>query len=798
MAASTEHVWRTRLAAQATPTPTPDGWGSGHWRLLPVIATFAGCFLAMTWPWVAGFVTIPWDAKAQFQPQIQFLAESLARGEAPWWNPFVFSGSPQVADPQSMIFSPPFLLLALVSRNPSLWAVDMTVLATMFAGGVGLLVYFRDRGWHGAGALVAGLAFSFGAAMAWRIQHTGQVLSLAYLPWALVTLERALDRRSIGWGILAGCVGAAIVLGRDQVALLSVYLLALRVLWLWATAAERAAFFRGSLLPLLAGGLTGFALIAIPILMTVLLAAESNRPHIDFEGAGRGSLHPALLLTLVLPQLFGAAGHMADYWGPPSFAWPDTGLFIAQNVGQLYVGAVPLLLILGAAAMGRLWASEVRFFAVAFVLMLLYALGWYTPAFRAMYEVLPGVNLYRRPADAVFLAGAMAAILAGYAAHCLFRAPWDRIAPVAGAAIAALLATVLAIAWGLAIWLDRTAGLGQPLLGATLAFAAGIAILLWCHQRIALHPARAALGLALVTSLDLAWNNGPTSSSALPPSTYEVLEPDSRNPTIALLKSMVVQDGTRRDRVELAGLGFHWPNASMTHRLENTLGYNPVRLGAYSRATGAEDHVGIPEQRKFSKLMPSYNSKLADMLGLRYIATGTPIENIDKALKPGDLRLLAELPGGHFVYENPRALPRVMFAPNFRHADFAEITETGVWPAFDPLTTVLLAMAAEDSNANRRAGSARIVDYANTTITLEADSPDGGLVVLNDIWHPWWFAEVDGTPTLMLKANVLFRAVFVPPGRHTVTFRFQPLAGFSVRGLLMGESAAELGATIRW
>ena len=100
-------------------------------------------------------------------------------------------------------------------------------------------------------------------------------------------------------------------------------------------------------------------------------------------------------------------------------------------------------------------------------------------------------------------------------------------------------------------------------------------------------------------------------------------------------------------------------------------------------ATGAEDHVGIPEQRKFSKLMPSYNSKLADMLGLRYIATGAPIESIDKSLKPGDVALIAELPDGHFVYENKRALPRVLFATSIRQANFDDILTTGIWPDFD-------------------------------------------------------------------------------------------------------------------
>ena len=71
----------------------------------------------------------------------------------------------------------------------------------------------------------------------------------------------------------------------------------------------------------------------------------------------------------------------------------------------------------------------------------------------------------------------------------------------------------------------------------------------------------------------------------------------------------------------------------------------------------------------------------------------------------------------------------------------------------------------------------RIVSYRNTEVILEADSPDGGFVVLNDLWHPWWFAEIDGKPAPILRANVLFRAVAVPPGRHTVRFVFRPIAG---------------------
>ena len=740
---------------------------------LPIVA-FLACFATLTWPWISGTVTIPWDAKAHFQPQIQFLAASLARGEWPWWNPYVFSGQPQIADPQSMIFSPPVLALALLNAAPSSWAVDMTVIATMALGGIGLMLWFRDRGWHWAGALVAALAFSFGAAMAWRIQHTGQVLSLAYLPWAMLFLERTIRRGSFGAGVATGVVAAFILLGRDQVALLGLYVLAGRALWVLGEERRNGAGLSRPIVALVTAGGVAVALAVLPLLMTLLLAADSTRPIIALAGAGGGSLHPAQLLTFILPQLYGAAGDMADYWGPPSFAWRDTGLFTAQNVGQLYVGALPVVLVLTAAFAGRLWDREIRFFTLATVVVLLYGLGWYTPAFRAFYTLLPGVNFYRRPADAVFLIGALVAILAGYATHRLFHEPWRRPARIAIVATVATLLATGATAMLLGVSIDRVERLPRPLATALMGFATAALVLLWARRRVALSPQAAALALAAVLTIDLAYNNGPSSSSAMPTTYYDVLEPQTRDPIISELQRRVVTNETRRDRVELAGLGFHWGNAPMTHRLESTLGYNPVRLALYSHATGAGDIISAPEDRTFTALMPSYRSRLADLLGLRFIASRAPIEKIDPRLESGALTLVATTPDG-FIYENERALPRVLFATEARPANFGRLIDTGAWPDFDPAHTVLLAKAPDDGPA-RRPGSARILAYGNTAITIEADSPDGGFVVLNDVWHRWWTVEIDGRAAPLLRANVLFRAVEVPAGQHRVVFRFRPLA----------------------
>ena len=737
--------------------------------------TLAAAAIAIGWPWLSGQVTIPWDAKATFQPQIQFLAQSLANGQSPFWTPFAFSGHPQIADPQAMIFSPPFLLLSLLTSAPSLWAVDATVLAMVFAGGTALMLWFRDQRWHWAGGLIAALAFCYGASMAWRIQHIGQVLSLAYMPIAMVCLERALARGSILYGAAAGVVAACIVLDRDQVALLVIYFLIGFVLWRLLSADRPADAIRAGLVPLSAGAIVAAALIAIPVLLTALLAGDSNRPSIDYVGAGRGSLHPALLLTFIAPEVFGASGRMEDYWGPPSFAWQGTGIFLAQNMGQLYIGAIPVILLILAALRGRLWAPEIRFFTAAAGVALLYALGWYTPVFRVFYELVPGVSLYRRPADATFLIGALAAILAGYSTHRLFGEPLAELNRRHVMFVLGLIATAFEIAFGLGWWLGRLSEVAQPLAPAAISLAAGAGALAVARRRIPLQPVLAAGIVTAFMVADLAYNNGPNGSTALPPQTYDVLQPKTANDTIALLKSKVVDNGTRRDRIELAGLGFHWPNASLTHRLENTLGYNPIRLGLYSAATGAEDTVSLPDQRKFAPLFPSYRSTLANLLGLRFIATGAPIETIDRSLKAGDLPLVARTTDG-YVYENPAAMDRVLFATQARSADFDRMLRDGIWPDADLRSTVLLEHAPATS-APRLSGRARITSYRNTEVVVEADSPDGGWVLLNDVWHPWWFADIDGKAAEILRANVLFRAVAVPPGRHVVRFCFRPLAG---------------------
>jgi hypothetical protein len=751
------------------------------WPLAPTLALLGASWLALSWPWLTGAVTIPWDAKAHFYPQLQFLAQAIHRGEAPFWTPYVFSGTPQIADPQSLIFSPPYLLLALLDPDPGFRAFDAVALAMLGLGGAALFAFFRDRGWHAAGGLVAAVVFAFGASAAWRIQHIGQILSLSYVPIVLWLLSRALERRSALYGAAAGAAAACLALGRDQAAFLGLLTLCGFVLWHWTAGPDRCGRLRQTLVPLAATVVSGALLVAVPVLLTVLLAQASNRAAIDYAGAARGSLHPALVLTSAIPNLFGADGPFGDYWGPPSPRWGPVDLYLARNMGVLYVGALPLVLIVLGAMRGVLWRAPIRFFSVALALMVIYALGGYTPAYRLLF-LIPGADLFRRPADATFLIGALAAVVAGYAVHRLWTNAWPKPTPRGRVLEAAVLVLPFVVAAALAVWKD-TAGLAVwPVAKAALCLAVSLVLVAIVPRLRERSPPVALLAVLGWVLLDLGWNNGPNESTALPPATYEALRPDSTDPTLAVLKARLEETAsdTIRDRVELAGLGFHWPNASLVHRLDNVLGYNPVRLSDYAAATGAGDHVALPEQRSFAPLFPSYRSTLADLLGLRLIATGVPVEQIDPKLRAGDLTLLARTATG-FVYENQRARARVSFATHAEAADFSAILREGRWPDVDLSTTVLLeripAGAAVGAAGPAVAATVRLVRYGLTEVVVEVDARTGGYLVLNDPYQPWWFAEVDGGEAPLLRANVLFRAVAVPAGRHQIRFAFRPLAG---------------------
>ncbi len=748
------------------------------WWLAATLLVIAVGVLA--WPWLSGVVTIPWDAKAHHYAHIQFLARSLHAGDSPFWTPNIFAGSPQVADPQSMIFSPPFFLLAWFNSDPGFVAADAIVFAMLALAGLAALMFFKDKGWSPTGGLVAGISIAFGGSSFWRLQHIGEVLSLCWFLIALWLLNRALERRSFVWGLAAGVISGFMVVGRDQIALLCAYVLAAVVIGSVFKTRDIFPNIKAAVAAVAGGFIGGVLTATVPIAMSLALAVQSNRPAIDFDEAARGGLHPAALLTAFVANLYGTDGPNSDFWGPPvSTVWGASNYILARNMGDIYFGALPAIALLAMIVTPRgLLRREICVFAICALLMGFFAFGGYAPFFRLMY-LLPGIDLYRRPADATFPLGALFSLLGGYSVHLIVtQGARVGLKPIG---IVAPTLLILATCAGLAWYVGRLSQAEGALLTALLFSGLAIGLLVIASERGRLNPTLVLIAVSAFMIWDLGVSNRPNESTALPPQTYDMLRPDTRNDTVVTLKRFLAanQSADRRDRVEVAGIDFQWPNLGLVHDFDHDLGYNPIRLELFEAATHANDTVAIPEQRVFSPLFPSYHSPMANLFGLRFIATGIPIEQIDRTLKPGMLRFIGRA-SESYIYENPDALPRVVLATQAMRVNFEQLLQKGGLPDLDYRNVVLLDQStlASTSQPTAMIGTAKLKAYRNTEILIEADVPEsGGWVVLHDIWHPWWVARVDGKVAPIERANVIFRAVRVEAGRHTVEFEFKPFAG---------------------
>jgi len=752
-------------------------------------------WLIFAWPWLSGEVTIPYDAKAHFQPQLQFLANALHTGQSPFWAPNVFGGSPQIADPQSLIFSPAFLI-AYFDATPSFRMLDIYCFLLLGLSAFSVLMLFRDRGWHPAAAAVAALGAAFGGSAIWRIQHIAQIEAFAFFMLCLWLLSRALDRKSILYGTLAGLAACGMIIQPGQIAMIGAYVLLGYTIHHWASAPRFWTSVRQSLLPLFGGTVAATIFAAGPILLALLFVEHSNRPEIPFDEAARGALHPASLLTAVVPDLFGVIKD-EPYWGPASIEWPADWLAMTENMGQLYIGALPVLMLLAIGFFrGRIFAPEIRFFTYAIIGLLLYALGRYTGAFTLFYYYLPGVDLFRRPADATYALGAMLSIMGGYLLHRVLTGA-DEPTRQQTIRLAVVIGGLFATSLGVAAYHGHFVNALLPVAIALAVFAIGWGTLTVARKHAAGQGAIAVLALGGFMTADLVINNGPNRSTAFPPSTYDELRPDSKNETLAVLKSRLSQPpgSPRRDRVELVGLGFEWPNTSLVHGFDHSLGYNPLRIAEFVEAMGDVETSAETYQRDFTPLFPSYRSTLADLMGIRYIAIDDPIEMLDKQLKPGDLKLITHTKDG-YIYENPRALPRVMFAFDWQPANFTQLKKDGRWPVFDPQRTVLFhaerpqMVVLPPKPVSMPEARTSLKLYQNTVVEVEVETTAAGFLVLNDNWHPWWFGTVDGKPADIYRANVLFRAIQVPAGKHLVRFEFKPVDGAikEIRARLEGKS----------
>ena len=85
--------------------------------------------------------------------------------------------------------------------------------------------------------------------------------------------------------------------------------------------------------------------------------------------------------------------------------------------------------------------------------------------------------------------------------------------------------------------------------------------------------------------------------------------------------------------------------------------------------------------------------------------------------------------------------------------------------------------------------------WAPGDVTVAVDSPRGTLVVLAETGSRGWRATIDGATTPIYPVDEMFQAVAVPPGPHTIRWRFVSPGFFPGLALAAGGVALLAGAT---
>jgi hypothetical protein len=618
----------------------------------------------------------------------------------------------------------------------------------------------------------------------------------AWMPWVLLAALNTLDdpkpRRVRLWALAQA---AQLLAGSAEMATLTLAFTVVAAVATLANVAGGPARLSRLRAAVTALGLA-VAMAAALWIPAAELARRSARRDLPEASRTLWSLHPPRLLEVASPVRWHDSGG-----APAPLRLPQEPM--PPFLSSLYLGVVALTLAAaGLARPGRhrLWL------ALTAVGAGLVALGPHTPVYGVLVQLVPPLGFFRYPTKAWPAVGLAVALLAGLGLDAL-RGAADRRERT----WRQLLAAAPLLVAGATLWLTLRAGpvgagATDPRFRAALAASLGVIAYVAVARG---GSARLTPFLGLLAVADLAAAHYDLNKTT----TAELLA--FRPPFVDVLRTpdrsrVYVYDYTGiRDRADLY-LG-HEPYVLATVLPEGLPRSQVVSQRLYpfpptAGRWGIEGSFDLDARR----LYPDFLSQL--VLALR-AAEGTPshlrllqagaVSHVAALHRRGLEDLLLEerlptlFPESLYVFSVPAHLDRAYAVSRARPADDPEALSLLAKGGIDANREVVVEAHASDMSSVTASsappvpgGHVQIADFRPDRVTLVAQMPSPGFVVLVDTWDPGWHATVDGQEVLLLRANLAFRAVAVPAGDHRVEMRYRPRS-VSV-GIILSAVAAAL------
>jgi hypothetical protein len=618
-----------------------------------------------------------YDAFVYFYPLRSYLAESFAQGRVPLWNPYLFAGTPYLANPQTAVFYPGSWLFALVDV-PHAYAVNFV--GHLAIAAVGFYAFGRlSLGLGRVASVLGGAAFAFSGFVNGQAGHINQFSVAAWLPAVALALDLGIRTgRALPLAGLVAGLTLQIVAGHPQQVYMTLVALGVLVLWRGLIPPRGAMSWRCRLVVLARGGLmlgvaAGLAagISAIQLLPTLELSGLSIRGGgLSYEIAA----FDALPWPLLLPALF------PGYWSH----LPTTEFF--GHLGTVLFALAWLGLLAGAGRPALLGAAYVA-------LGLLLAVGDATPLYRILFDWAPGFASFRVPARWLLISTFGLSILAATGVDWLIGRSTGgracladlrrRVGPVRGVLVGILLplglASLVLVGQPQSRWLLLAWGM---LTASTALLALLIVLVPRIRPELLALLVAAALVDLWIAGLNLEHRHPVPNVAYRQPreATDELLAragPGGAFRTLSIATPEYVVKETEEYEARVAGLPrltrdnllvtvkwneTLWPNVPLEYRLASADGYDGgvLPLRTYYELTRAMlGPAARPDGVLASRLDTLPESRWLDLLGVRWALASRVKDDergavyFDRAvtatLGPGQTLRLAPLPAGDFT-----------------------------------------------------------------------------------------------------------------------------------------------------
>ncbi len=724
------------------------------------------------------------DLIALHVPWMTFLARSWqVDGELPLWNPLQFAGLPFAHDVQAAISYPPHAVFRLVGEGAVGPALSWLIVAHVLWAGWGMFAYARATGLGASASLVAAVGFMLAGKWMLHLLLAGHYAfaGLAWLPWTLLGLHRAVARRSFVAASWAGVTFGMLALGTHPQ--LTLYCGLFAAIWTLPFALDRLPTAYGPSSPVdvigshdLPRGLARWLAIGLwAALVAAAVAAVQVAPALEASRlASRGISGLPEGAGFSARSLLAALGPSPTGLQPVESWEPRAGV----GVAWLAVAATAPLLARGRDRRRAWWALGVALGLAAF------ALGG-----AALFRWVPFFKMFRMPARMFLVMGLPVAYLGGLATEAILDGP----TPEARASARRVAGRAALLAIACLVIAAIVAGVGRLRFHPYwLSLVATVPAILWL---IGADPGQlprrwlvAWLGVLLI---DLVAQTRPHLATC---DLGAVLAPS------AVARDVAGRAGPL-DRVLDRNVPGHQSSTPLGPAVAGRLGlatvrgYNPLDLVRFKDYLALVSDP-VPVHNPYNGLINAYikHKSFLDLLGVRFLVQpadpslrslpGEPDADADPSWRrvgfdpsPSAFTFAAggvrRLPP-YEVLENRDAFPRAFVVPKVERlpSDRPGIARAMIEADFRRVALVESPGPLDVGHGAGEFREATVVSYRPNRVEVEADGP--GLLILADPDYPGWVATVDGAPTAIVRADYLFRGVALPAGRHAVVFVFRP------------------------